>query len=262
MSAANHGEREIQEPSTLTLITRADDAGLNRSTNAAIRETALQGITKNVSLLAVAPDIEDAACQLATLPLCFGLHACLTAEWETLRWGPLMDRNAIPTLVQSDGFFPHQLALNSAISTEEVLSELAAQLDRLRSLGFLISYLDEHMFFSCRHPDLRPALEDFSTANKLIFRPDINQLPNTKSSPNDSSSTQFLSQLKNTLPGTYLVISHPSYDNEEMSTLRLYGKKDAREAATRNEQRLMFVREDIRHHCISHGVRLMRYDEL
>ena len=65
----------------IRLITRADDAGTNPTSNAAILDAYQNGLVKNVSVLAVGPAVEDAASLLAhEKGLCFGLHTALNAE--------------------------------------------------------------------------------------------------------------------------------------------------------------------------------------
>ena len=85
----------------IRLVTRADDAGLNLTSNKAIRASVRQGIVRNVSLLAPGPYIEHAAETLGDLAgqADFGLHLCLTAEWANLRWGAVSDPKNVTSVL-------------------------------------------------------------------------------------------------------------------------------------------------------------------
>ena len=60
------------------LITRADDFGSSHSANQAIYEVSKKGIVKNVSVMACAPYLEEAAEMLASSKdVTFGMHLSL-----------------------------------------------------------------------------------------------------------------------------------------------------------------------------------------
>ena len=102
---------------------------------------------KNVSLLATGPNIEDAYDRLQDLSdmVDFGLHVCLTSEWKFPQYKPLTE--AARVLTRTDGSFPVSASELAEMNppTALVEDEIDAQLEKLRSLGFTISYIDEHM---------------------------------------------------------------------------------------------------------------------
>ena len=60
------------------LITRADDFGSSHSANQAIYEVSKKGIVKNVSVMACAPYLEEAAEMLASSKdVTFGMHSVI-----------------------------------------------------------------------------------------------------------------------------------------------------------------------------------------
>ena len=75
----------------IRLITRGDDAGSCEAANRAILEACERGVLRNVSVMVPGPAFEAAARLLADRPeICLGLHATLNAEWEEVRWGPVL----------------------------------------------------------------------------------------------------------------------------------------------------------------------------
>ena len=93
--------------------------------------------------------IEEAAEMFLDQDICFGIHATINAEWDNVRWGPVLPIEEVPSLVDRDGnFFQTTQALHeNNPRLEEVMAELKAQLDKARELGFDIKYADMHMGF-------------------------------------------------------------------------------------------------------------------
>jgi predicted glycoside hydrolase/deacetylase ChbG (UPF0249 family) len=88
------------------LITRGDDCGSNHSANVAIREAFKSGILRNTSIMVPCAAIEEAAEMLAgEAGLCCGLHCTITAEWDNVRWGPVLLPGEVPSLVDANGHF-------------------------------------------------------------------------------------------------------------------------------------------------------------
>ena len=78
---------------------------------------------------------------------CFGLHATLSAEWDAVKWGPILPAEQVPSLVDERGLFfsgPHVFRERPA-RMQEILAELQAQLDTVRRLGFPFAYVGSHM---------------------------------------------------------------------------------------------------------------------
>jgi len=138
-------------PAPLSLIFRADDAGVNESTTRAIVKTALHGPVRNVGIMVPPVSHPDALAPLRDLPdsVALGLHATIHCEWEGQRWCPVSPPKSVASLLESDGSFlrsPQQTKERS--NPDEVVREVQAQLDRLRLWGFPPSYLDAHMVWT------------------------------------------------------------------------------------------------------------------
>ncbi|MDP4170622.1 MAG: ChbG/HpnK family deacetylase, partial [Bacillota bacterium] len=155
----------------IKLITRGDDCGSNKTANQGILEAVDKGILKNVSLMACCEDIEDAAAIFARKKeVCFGIHTTMNAEWDVFRWGPVLPKSQVPSLVDEQGYFFQTVdafAKNSP-KINEVMAELQAQLYRLRDLGFNITYADQHMFFGSVIKDFDKVFDNWCKREGLI----------------------------------------------------------------------------------------------
>ena len=253
----------------IRLVTRADDAGSFVSANKAIRAAFERGILRNTSVLATGPALEDAAERL--LPpsgkgggLCFGLHATVTAEWEEPRWGPVLPREQVPTILDEDGMLHRQTAPlhEKDASPKEMLAEVAAQLERLRSLGFDVKYVDTHMGFAWLQ-GMEEGVPDLARREGLIYRPPVDRLPKVEGmSDSGDRASGLLAALGRAESGTYLVVGHPAFDDEEMRKVHGSGHEPGEIARARDAERLMFMREDVVKYCGESGVLPIRYDEI
>lgn len=252
------------------LLTRADDAGLSRTVNRAVAASARQGIVRNISLLAPGPEITGAARSLKAVQgtVDFGLHVCLTAEWQNLRWGPVSPASDIPKIVQDDNSFFHAVDDLSAQSpnVDDLMIEVRAQFDRLTELGFTLSYVDEHMGVG-RIDGFADGLRAFCKEKGLIYDRDLaegeryTRLPGW-SGPAEHPGTELADQLAATPPGTYLLVGHPGYKENDVLRLRRPGQDAGIEGLARNRQRRMFMDIEIVDYCETSGIRLLRYTDL
>jgi len=247
----------------IRLLTRGDDLGTNHSANAAIREAFERGILRNASLMACCPAAQEAAEMLAgETDLCVGLHSTLNAEWDNVRWGPVLLPERVPSLVDARGcFFQTVRALaEHRPDLDEVLEELQAQLDRARALGFDIQYVDQHMAWGRAVEGLderyaRWCEREGILPHYLYHRP----LPRAGSEGDPVE--QLLVTLQAAEPGQYAIVGHPAYDDAEMRALGHAGYPGEQVAREREGQRLIFVDPRVLRYCREHGVVPIRYDE-
>ncbi|MBM7568890.1 ChbG/HpnK family deacetylase [Paenibacillus sacheonensis] len=255
----------------IRLITRADDAGSARTADRAILETVEHGIVRNVSLMAVGPSIAHAAELLAgRKDVCFGIHATLNAEWSGVRWGPVSPARNVPSLAEPDsGFFKPspQAFLQHPPAIEEVLTELQAQLDRVRGLGFEIGYADTHMVFEWAMPQIEEPFDRWCEREGIrSYKRYSRQLPQAASADSEELQRRdpvaaLVARLENATPGQYLIVGHPGGDDAEM---RLLGSPDypsVRVVADRIAERLLFTHADVLACCERLGILPIRYDE-
>ena len=140
------------------ILLRLDDVGMNHSVNAAIDRVAATGMPFSVSLMAVGRQFDEAVAILKKHPhVAVGVHLALNSEWRGYRWGPVLGKSAVPSLVDVDGYFLPSVDgfLASRYDLAEVEREITAQMQRAVASGLRISYVDGHMGTLQSTPQLR-----------------------------------------------------------------------------------------------------------
>jgi chitin disaccharide deacetylase len=158
------------QPSGVRMLIRCDDAGMCHAVNTALREVLDTGIPVSVSVMFACPWYQEAVETLkGRRNVSVGVHLTLNAEWKNYRWGPVSGAGAVPSLVDSDGyFFPSRAALFAhPPATSEVERELTAQIDRAFRSGLKIDYLDYHMGAAVSTPELRSLVERLAHRYRL-----------------------------------------------------------------------------------------------
>jgi predicted glycoside hydrolase/deacetylase ChbG (UPF0249 family) len=247
----------------IRLITRGDDLGTNHSANAAIRDAYKRGILRNASLMACCPAVEEAAEMLAGEGgLCVGLHSTLNAEWDGVRWGPVLPPERVPSLVDARGhFFQTVRALaEHRPDVDEVFAELQAQLDRARALGFDVKYVDRHMAWGRAVEGLEERYERWCEREGILPH-HLYHRPLPRDRGEGDPVGQLLAALEAAEPGQYAIVGHPAYDDAEMRALGHAGYPGERVAREREWERLIFMDPRVLQYCREHGVVPIRYDE-
>lgn len=145
-----------------TLLIRCDDIGMSHSVNMAAKELIDAGIPFSASVMFACPWYQEAVDLLKEHPeISVGVHLTLNAEWKNYRWGPVTGKNAVPSLVDSCGYFTPSRALFEANKPKlkEIEKELRAQVERAMNSGLKISYLDHHMSTAVERPEYRKIVE-------------------------------------------------------------------------------------------------------
>jgi predicted glycoside hydrolase/deacetylase ChbG (UPF0249 family) len=140
------------------VLLRLDDIGMNHSVNLAVEKVAATGMPFSVSLLFACPWYQEAVEILKKYPnVTVGVHLALNSEWRNYRWGPVLGKGGVPSLVDSVGYFlPSTPAfLASKYDLGEVERELSAQVERALKSGLKITYVDAHMGMAEATPQLR-----------------------------------------------------------------------------------------------------------
>lgn len=150
------------QESGATVIVRCDDIGMCHTVNQAFAEVLKSGIPVSASVMFACPWYQEGVEMLKKAPgVAVGVHLTLNAEWKNYRWGPVAGRSAVPSLVDSEGyFFPSRDQFfahhPSAVDVEK---ELRAQIDRAVHSGLRIDYVDYHMGTAVETPEFRAIVE-------------------------------------------------------------------------------------------------------
>ena len=148
-----------------TLLIRCDDIGMCHAVDMAAKQVLDQGFPVSMSVMFVCPWYQEAVDILKQYRnVSVGVHLTLNAEWKNYRWGPVSGRSAVPSLVDSLGFFfPSRSAFFAHKPTlSDVEKELRAQLDRALHSGLHIDYIDYHMGTAVDKPELRALVENLA----------------------------------------------------------------------------------------------------
>jgi predicted glycoside hydrolase/deacetylase ChbG (UPF0249 family) len=221
------------------LIVHADDLGMAHSVNAATIKGFESGLVNSGSIMTPCPWFSEIATYARTNPQAdLGLHLTLTSEWTSFRWGPVMPKDRVSSLLDKNGYF-HLTETEAAAKADpkEVELEIRAQIERARAFGIQPTHLDSHMGTLYQNKALfevflRVAREyklPVRVAKTWFARADF--LPSTLSPddvfidrvldinptvpPNDWAKF-YTEAIKKLEPGVTEVVIHLAYDDAEM----------------------------------------------
>jgi len=206
------------------LIIRSDDAGMSHSVNVALERLIASGIPVSISVMFPTPWYQETVEILKRYPaVSVGIHLTLNSEWKNYRWGPVLGRTAVPTLVDAEGYF---FATSDALyrnrpDLKEVENELRAQIERALRSGLKIDYVDYHMGTAVRNPEFRDVTErlarEFGLGMSGYFG-ETRHDPQYRAAPRDKADS--LTAMIDRLPrGFHLVVTHVGIDDAELGAL-------------------------------------------
>jgi predicted glycoside hydrolase/deacetylase ChbG (UPF0249 family) len=206
------------------LIIRSDDAGMSHSVNVALERLIKTGLPVSVSVMFPTPWYQETVEILKRHPsVSVGIHLTLNSEWKNYRWGPVLGRTAVPTLVDAEGyFFPSADALyQNRPDLQEIEKELRAQIERALRSGLKIDYVDYHMGTPVRYPEFREITErlarEFSLGMSGYFG-ETSHDPQYAAAPG-AKIDSLLAMIDRLQPGLNMVITHVGIDDAELGAL-------------------------------------------
>ena len=220
------------------LIVHADDLGMAHSVNAATIKAFESGLVNSGSIMVPCPWLPEMAAYARSHPEAdLGLHLTLTSEWRFYRWGPVLSKERVSSLLDNSGYlYPTESEAASHVKATEVEAEIRAQIDRARALGIKPTHLDSHMGTLYQNKTLFEVLLRVGRDNKLpVLLPKDLQASSDMSSilnqndilidrmitigpnvPADGWSKFYSDAIKSLQPGVTELIVHTAYDDEEM----------------------------------------------
>jgi predicted glycoside hydrolase/deacetylase ChbG (UPF0249 family) len=226
-------------PDAKLLIVHADDLGMAHSVNAATIKAFESGLVSSGSIMVPCPWLPEIAAYARAHPKAdLGLHLTLTSEWTPYRWGPVLSKDRVTSLLDASGYFylTESEAASHANATE-VEAEIRAQIERARAFGIRPTHLDSHMGTLYQNKTLFEMLLRVARENKLPIRMSKEWLAATDYlpsilSPNDVAVDKIISiepsvpaegwskfyadSIRSIQPGVTEMIIHLAYDDEEM----------------------------------------------
>src|SRR6266705_5573750 len=166
------------------LIVHADDLGAAHSINSASIKALESGLVSSASIMVPCSWLPEIAAYARAHPeVDFGVHLTLTSEWTLYRWGPVLGKGRVPSLLDPNGYlYPLESEAAAHVDVREVEAEIRAQIARARALGIQPTHLDSHMGTLYQSKALFETLLRVARENKLPFRV----------SPQMSASASFL----------------------------------------------------------------------
>ena len=215
---------QAQKKQTPTLLLRTDDVGMNHAVNMGVKQLAETGIPFSASVMFACPWYQEAVEILKDHPqVAVGVHLTLNAEWKNYRWGPVAGRTAVPSIVDSLGYFLPSIEafLKSDYKLDEVEKELTAQIERALNSGLKISYVDPHMGMALATPELRAITEKLAKKYNLGIS---NYFGETYKSmwpvTVETKAKEFMDYANNLKPGSLNVVElHVAQNSPEMDVL-------------------------------------------
>ncbi|WP_304232676.1 polysaccharide deacetylase family protein [Jiulongibacter sediminis] len=147
LSAQSYAELLGYPKDAKVLILHVDDVGMSHDSNLGAIEAIENGVANSLSMMMPCSWVPGFQKYLEKHPnIDAGLHLTLTSEWDNYRWGPLAGKPAVPGLVDEQGaLWSSVRATASHASADEIETEIRAQLDRSRTMGWEPTHLDSHM---------------------------------------------------------------------------------------------------------------------
>jgi predicted glycoside hydrolase/deacetylase ChbG (UPF0249 family) len=130
------------------LIINADDFGMCHAINEAIFRALKKGVLRSATLMAPCPWALHAMHFLADHPeIPFGVHLTVISDWSDYRWGPVISKEKVPSLIDKAGYFynfEHMPEFLAQVRLDQLETEFRAQIEAVLATGLKPTHLDWH----------------------------------------------------------------------------------------------------------------------
>ena len=233
------------------LLIHADDLGLSKSVNETSLESLLNNTVSSASVIMNAKKVQEIADFSNNNPeIDLGVHLTVTSEWKIHKWGGILPKNDIQSLLNSqNNFYWNKRKFTKYQNLDQLYNELQAQVDLAISMGMNVSHIDSHegaLFFD---PDVFKTYLKIAEDNNLIAFVPIqasvhfnDNFPKPKNAiifdqffmaeagiKIDEMEEYYLNILDKLEPGLSQIIVHFGKDNDNMKKITVdkidYGSK-------------------------------------
>lgn len=236
----------------IRLWLRGDDFGYTHASNVAMEKAFNQGFMSSGSLLVPGPWFAETAALVKANPdWSVGVHLTITAEWNALRWGPVSPTSEVPSLVAADGHLhtfgyragtrtaqPGDLRAFHEPNLAEVEKEFRAQVERAKSMGVNVAYVDCHMGMACRE-EILPITRKIAAEHcmPIAGRQSFPAMQNINLEWDQRTPEEgrrlFEAKLRSLTPGLWMYVDHPAADSRELRAVDTNsGERWARERSS------------------------------
>jgi len=219
------GEKETFKKNTTYLLLRTDDIGMSHAVDMGLKRLLKTGIPISVSVMWPCPWYQEAVKILKKHPnVSVGVHLTLNSEWSIYRWGPISGRSAVPSLVDTNGYFFHSTKAfyDNHPKMSEVRKELRAQIERAIHSGLKIDYVDYHMLTACDNPQILRIVEQLAKQYHLGMAEFFGEkYEHTQyAAPVNAKTDSLVNEVMNLKPGLNAINTHVAIDNPEIKAMK------------------------------------------
>ena len=265
------------------LIVHADDLGMAHSVNAATVKAFDSGLVNSGSIMVPCPWLSEIATYAREHPQAdLGLHLTLTSEWTSYRWGPVLPKDRVTSLLdKSSYFYLTESEAAAHADAKEAEAEIRAQIERARAFGIQPTHLDSHMGTLYQNKALFEVFLRVARENKLpirvakewfnrtdflpaLLKADdvfIDRIIDINPSVPAADWSKFYSEaIRNLQPGITEIVVHLAYDDREMRAASL-GHPDWG-SAWRQRDFDFFTSDEFRRLLKEHQIQLITWRDL
>ena len=156
------------------LIINADDFGMCHAVNEAVFRALQQGVLRSTTLMVPCPWALHAMNYLTNHPdIAFGIHLTAISDWVDYRWGPITDREKVPSLIDPSGYFynfENMPEFFAQVRLIELEMEFRAQIETVLAAGLNPTHLDWHALRIGNRPDISDLMFRLSREYGLALR--------------------------------------------------------------------------------------------
>ena len=218
------------------LIINADDFGMCHAVNEAVFRAFPNGVLRSTTLMVPCPWVLHAMHFLSDHPeIPFGVHLTVISDWDDYRWGPVIPRDKVPSLVNHTGYFHNfeqMPGFLAQVNMDELELEFRAQIEIVLSAGLEPSHLDWHALRIGGRENIFDLMlklaKEYGLALRVMGRSWIEKVQSQGLPVNDydfldsylldpvNKSVRFLQMLHELPEGLSEWAIHPAIRNEEL----------------------------------------------